>query len=93
MKSNIEMKMDLMAVSYTHLDVYKRQRGDSATGKTTLVDIIQEYVNNPTGSPVELICDKKCYCLLYTSRCVRDSSKSAIYCLSRFSASSNSLDV
>ena len=23
-------------------------RGDSATGKTTLVDIIQEYVNNPT---------------------------------------------
>ena len=38
-------------------------RGDSATGKTTLVDIIQEYVNNPTGSPVELICDKKCYVL------------------------------
>lgn len=31
-------------------------RGDSATGKTTLVDMIQEYVNNPTGSPV----DKKC---------------------------------
>ena len=30
-------------------------RGDSATGKTTLVDIIQEYVNNPTGSPVDLI--------------------------------------
>ena len=38
-------------------------RGDSATGKTTLVDMIQEYVNNPTGSPVELICDKKCYVL------------------------------
>ena len=36
-------------------------RGDSATGKTTLVDIIQEYVNNPTGSPVDLTCDKKCY--------------------------------
>ena len=35
----------------------------SATGKTTLVDMIQEYVNNPTGSPVELICDKKCYVL------------------------------
>ena len=30
-------------------------RGDSATGKTTLVDMIQEYVNNPTGSPVDLI--------------------------------------
>ena len=38
-------------------------RGDSATGKTTLVDIIQEYVNNPTGSPVDLTCDKKCYVL------------------------------
>lgn len=38
-------------------------RGDSATGKTTLVDMIQEYVNNPSGSPVELICDKKCYVL------------------------------
>lgn len=38
-------------------------RGDSATGKTTLVDMIREYVNNPTGSPVELVCDKKCYVL------------------------------
>ncbi len=38
-------------------------RGDSATGKTTLVDMIQEYVNNPSGSPVELVCDKACYVL------------------------------
>ena len=38
-------------------------RGDSATGKTTLVDMIQEYVNNPSGSPVNLICDKSCYVL------------------------------
>ena len=36
-------------------------RGDSATGKTTLVDMIREYVNNPSGTPVELTCDKKCY--------------------------------
>lgn len=36
-------------------------RGDSATGKTTLVDMIQEYANHPSGSPVELICDKPCY--------------------------------
>ena len=35
-------------------------RGDSATGKTTLVDMVQEYINNEQGSPVELICDKKC---------------------------------
>lgn len=38
-------------------------RGDSATGKTTLVDMIQEHVNNPLGSPVELSCDKACYVL------------------------------
>lgn len=38
-------------------------RGDSATGKTTLIDMIQEYVNNPSGSPVELVCDKTCHVL------------------------------
>lgn len=38
-------------------------RGDSATGKTTLIDMVQEYINNPSGSPVELICDKSCYVL------------------------------
>lgn len=37
-------------------------RGDSATGKTTLVDMIREYVNNPSGTPVELACDKKMLC-------------------------------
>lgn len=36
-------------------------RGDSATGKTTLIDMIRDYVNNPSGTPVELVCDKKCY--------------------------------
>ena len=38
-------------------------RGDSATGKTTLVDMIRDYVNNPSGTPVELLCDKKCFVL------------------------------
>ena len=38
-------------------------RGDSATGKTTLVEMIQDYVNNPSGTPVELVCDKKCHVL------------------------------
>ena len=36
-------------------------QGDSATGKTTLVDMIRDFVNNPSGTPVEVICDKKCY--------------------------------
>lgn len=36
-------------------------RGDSATGKTTLVDMIQQYVDNPSGSAVNVQCDKNCY--------------------------------
>lgn len=36
-------------------------RGDSATGKTTLVDMIQQYVDNPSGSAISVQCDKKCY--------------------------------
>lgn len=38
-------------------------QGDSATGKTTLVDMIRDFVNNPSGSPVDLNSDKKCYVL------------------------------
>lgn len=38
-------------------------QGDSATGKTTLVDMIRDFVNNPSGTPVELKCDKNCYVL------------------------------
>lgn len=38
-------------------------RGDSATGKTTLIDMIRDYVNHPSGSPVELVCDKSCFVL------------------------------
>lgn len=36
-------------------------QGDSATGKTTLVDMIRDFVNNPSGTPVDVVCDKKCY--------------------------------
>lgn len=35
-------------------------RGDSATGKTALVDMVQEHFENGEGSAVELICDKQC---------------------------------
>lgn len=35
-------------------------RGDSATGKTTLVDMIREYFENGSFSGVELNCDKEC---------------------------------
>lgn len=35
-------------------------RGDSATGKTALVDMIREYFENGNASAVELTCDKQC---------------------------------
>ena len=38
-------------------------QGNSATGKTTLVDMIREAVNNPSGASVDLLCDKKCFVL------------------------------
>ena len=35
-------------------------RGDSATGKTALVDMIREYYANGEDSGVELFCDRTC---------------------------------
>lgn len=35
-------------------------RGDSATGKTALVDMVREHYENGSASAVELICDKEC---------------------------------
>ena len=38
-------------------------RGDSATGKTTLIEMIQEFINNGEDSSIELRCDKSCHVL------------------------------
>lgn len=38
-------------------------RGDSATGKTTLIDMIQEYYENGSASGIQLHSDKKCVVL------------------------------
>ena len=35
-------------------------RGDSATGKTTLVEMIGEYFNNGNASGINYVCDKPC---------------------------------
>lgn len=35
-------------------------RGDSATGKTALVDMIREHYENGEASAVQLVCDKEC---------------------------------
>ena len=36
-------------------------RGDSATGKTTLVDMVRTHMNDGDSGPVTLNCDKGCY--------------------------------
>lgn len=36
-------------------------RGDSVTGKTTLVDMIRIHANEGENGPVTLNCDKRCY--------------------------------
>lgn len=41
-------------------------RGDSATGKTTLVELIQEFYENGEGSGIELRCD--CVCSTLSGR-------------------------
>ena len=38
-------------------------QGDSATGKTTLIDMIQQYLDNSSGSSITVNCDKKCFVL------------------------------
>lgn len=35
-------------------------QGDSATGKTTLVDMLRQYMNLGTSSGIDVICDVKC---------------------------------
>ncbi|MCD8149144.1 MAG: Fis family transcriptional regulator [Clostridiales bacterium] len=35
-------------------------RGDSATGKTALIDMVREYFENGAGSAVNLFCEKNC---------------------------------
>ncbi len=39
-------------------------RGDSATGKTTLIQMIRDYYLNGNSSGVEIICAKKCVVIL-----------------------------
>ena len=38
-------------------------RGDSATGKTTLIEMIKSYLTDGEESGIEVICDKKCVVL------------------------------
>ena len=72
--------MSLISVSYTHLDVYKRQLISFGMGEHQTVEIARRLAS---GEPVESITDVNgrqgigysvenllSICLLYTSRCV-----------------------
>ena len=52
------------SVSYTHLDVYKRQVQISGVGNSTGVALAEVYEVSFSGTQLANIC------LLYTSRCV-----------------------
>ena len=56
-------------------------RGDSATGKTALIDMVREYTNNGAASSIELTCDKTCQVLEGSTwqgqlSVIKDSTKS-----------------
>lgn len=38
-------------------------QGDSATGKTTLIQILSDYLSGKTGPGTEVVCDRKCVVL------------------------------
>ena len=56
-------------------------RGDSATGKTTLIDMIEEYQRNGNRTGIELKCDKKCIVLGedYWDTKLRDTKDSIVF--------------
>ena len=61
------------SVSYTHLDVYKRQSKDTAKvidGAVHMFMARYGVAASGTGSPVDGGLTQSRYCLLYTSRCV-----------------------
>ena len=65
-----------MTVSYTHLDVYKRQDYPFAAfitnlGKYNEGELVGEWVKFPTtAEELKKVFDRIGICLLYTSRCV-----------------------
>ena len=67
-----ELVATLTPVSYTHLDVYKRQVGQSAVVHGLTDDIVEAGV--PLAEAVEVLlaelAGRLMVCLLYTSRCV-----------------------
>ena len=65
--SDIKLTLDLKTVSYTHLDVYKRQVGDYTTAAQAFSAATQDA---SYATPFKAYLGLGNACLLYTSRCV-----------------------
>ena len=61
------------AVSYTHLDVYKRQADEGIDVRVVSMpsmDVFDRQVKEYQEKVLPNAVRKRCLCLLYTSRCV-----------------------
>ena len=62
MKGNIKVVVSTKKLRY-ELNLRRNItiiQGDSATGKTTLIQIINDYLSSRTGPGTDVICTKKC---------------------------------
>ena len=62
MKGNIKVVVSTKKLRY-ELNLRRNItiiQGDSATGKTTLIQIINDYLSGRTGPGTDVICKKKC---------------------------------
>ncbi len=65
MKGSYEIKIKNNRIQYRFTISHNITilRGDSATGKTTLIDMVDEYNQNGKESGIELLCKKPCVVL------------------------------
>ena len=72
------MRVSLKPVSYTHLDVYKRQVLDKKyktyfgkdDWKGSVYDFYRDFLLSQKEKEYDIDIPKDSFCLLYTSRCV-----------------------
>lgn len=65
MKGNLKIVVSTKRLRY-ELNLHRNItiiQGDSASGKTTLVQIISDYLSGRTGPGTEVVCDKRCVVL------------------------------
>lgn len=65
MKGNIKIVISTKKLRY-ELNLRRNItiiQGDSASGKTTLVQIVSDYLSGKAGPGTEVVCDRKCVVL------------------------------